>query len=192
MAAERQNQGANSRGSGGFVDNNFGVGGGASGGAGNTPFDAQALATQYRHMAQLAGGDSPGGMSWGMNGGVGMGMGDGNTMGGGGGGIGGEGRKGTNDIYTNSAPGITEPAPNLTLQNESTLGPSHVELSESSSMLTSPTLEELIRQKMPENLTGKVTVPDFRRPASGGFALVHKGEWNGNPVWLFPVFYTTL
>jgi hypothetical protein len=62
---------------------------------------------------------------------------------------------------------------------------------ESSSVVTSSTLNELMDQKVPEDLTGQVTVPDFRRPAYGGFALVHKGEWNGRTVGLFPVLQGT-
>jgi hypothetical protein len=75
--------------------------------------------------------------------------------------------------------------------NQKTGGDQHsiAKIEESAQNLT---LEELMRQKSPEDLTGQVTVQDFRRPAHGGFATVHKGEWNDKTVGLFLVLHTAL
>lgn len=43
-------------------------------------------------------------------------------------------------------------------------------------------LEKLMQENIPQDLTGQVTIPDFRRPIYGGFAAVHKGLWNGKHV----------
>jgi hypothetical protein len=86
----------------------------------------------------------------------------------------------------------SQPASTLSLQSESTMTPSSIESSEREFVVTSSTLKELMNQKLPEDLTGQVIVPDFRRPAHGGFATVHKGKWNDKTVGLFLVLHTAL
>jgi hypothetical protein len=43
-------------------------------------------------------------------------------------------------------------------------------------------LESLMANHTPSDLSGQVSIPDHRSPAQGGLADVHTGRWNGKKV----------
>jgi hypothetical protein len=47
---------------------------------------------------------------------------------------------------------------------------------------SSLTLEELVATHTPLDITGQIVIPDYRRQAHGGLAVVYPGVWRSRPV----------